>query len=55
MSSVAAGVRVNKSQRIILDPVVVGLTAALLLVGLIMVTSASVTLAARDGDPFFFL
>jgi cell division protein FtsW len=39
----------------VLDPVIVGLTAALLLLGLVMVTSASVTLAARDGDPFFFL
>ena len=41
--------------RLSLDPVVIGLTAALLLLGLVMVTSASVTLAARDGDPFFFL
>jgi cell division protein FtsW len=55
MSSVAAGVRANKGQRIIVDPVVVGLTAALMLVGLVMVTSASVTLAARDGNPFYFL
>jgi cell division protein FtsW len=37
------------------DGVVVGLVAALLLIGLVMVTSASVTIAARDGNPFFFL
>jgi cell division protein FtsW len=42
-------------QRLALDPVVIGVSAALLLLGLVMVTSASVTLAARDGDPFFFL
>ncbi|MBS0396055.1 MAG: putative lipid II flippase FtsW [Proteobacteria bacterium] len=40
--------------RLHLDMVVIGIVAALLLVGLVMVTSASVTLAARDGDPFFF-
>jgi cell division protein FtsW len=38
------------------DPVTLGLTAALLLVGLIMVTSASMSIAARDmGNPFYFL
>jgi cell division protein FtsW len=40
--------------RLHVDLVVIGLAAALLLLGLVMVTSASVTLAARDGDPFFF-
>ena len=56
MSAVAAGTRLaTRSARLQLDPVVIGLTAALLLLGLVMVTSASVTLAARDGDPLFFL
>ena len=55
MSAVAAALRVPGRGRMQLDPIVIGLAAALLLLGLIMVTSASVTLAARDGDPFFFL
>ena len=38
------------------DTVTLGLVAALLLVGLIMVTSASMSIAAKDlGDPFYFL
>ena len=41
--------------RLQIDLVVVGLVAALLLLGLVMVSSASVTLSARDGNPFFFL
>jgi cell division protein FtsW len=40
--------------RLHLDLTVVGLVAALLLLGLVMVTSASVTLAARDGNAFYF-
>ena len=55
MSTVASSLRVPGRSRLQLDPVVIGLSAALLLLGLIMVTSASVTLAARDGDAFFFL
>ena len=55
MSAVAGNVRLAGRSRLVLDPVVIGLTAALCLLGLVMVTSASVTLAARDGDPFFFL
>jgi cell division protein FtsW len=55
MSAIAASVRMPGRARLVLDPVVIGITAALLLLGLVMVTSASVTLAARDGDPFFFL
>ena len=54
MSAVISSARVPGRSRLVLDPVVIGLTAALLLLGLVMVTSASVTLAARDGDPFFF-
>ena len=55
MSAIAASVRTSARSRLVLDPLVIGLTAALLLLGLVMVSSASVTLAARDGDPFFFL
>jgi cell division protein FtsW len=55
VSAVVAGTRLAGRSRLALDPVVIAITAALLLLGLVMVTSASVTLAARDGDPFFFL
>ena len=55
MSASTLAMRNPARGRLYVDPVVVGLVAALLLVGLVMVTSASVTLAARDGDPFFFL
>ncbi len=54
MSAAAIAVRQAGRHRLHLDLVVIGIVAALLLVGLVMVTSASVTLAARDGDPFFF-
>ena len=54
-SAAAASMRVATRGRLQIDATIVGLTAALLLLGLVMVTSASVTLAARDGDPFFFL
>ena len=54
MSAAIGSARLTGRSRLVLDPVVIGLTAALLLIGLVMVTSASVTLAARDGDPFFF-
>ena len=54
MSAVIGSARMPGRSRLVLDPVVIGITAALLLLGLVMVTSASVTLAARDGDPFFF-
>jgi len=38
------------------DPVTLGLVAALVLIGLVMVTSASMSIAAKDlGDPFYFL
>ena len=46
----------GRKQRFAFDPVVVMTTAALLLVGLVMVTSASVTVADRQsGDPFAYL
>ncbi len=38
------------------DYITLGLVAALLLVGLVMVTSASMSIAAKDlGNPFYFL
>ena len=55
MSAVAPALRSAGRARLQLDAVTIGITAAMLLLGLVMVTSASVTLAARDGDPFFFL
>ncbi len=55
MNAVAGALRVPGRGRLQLDPFVIGVTSALLLLGLVMVTSASVTLAARDGDPFFFV
>ncbi|HUO79790.1 MAG TPA: putative lipid II flippase FtsW [Steroidobacteraceae bacterium] len=54
MSAAAIAMRPAARGRLQLDLVVVGLVAALLLLGLVMVTSASVTIAARDGNPFFF-
>ena len=39
-----------------LDPVTVALLAAIVLLGLIMVTSASVSIASQDaGEPFYYL
>jgi cell division protein FtsW len=58
MSAAAASVMrgVTRSQRFHWDPVMLAVTTALLLVGLVMVTSASITIAdTRQGDPFFYL
>jgi cell division protein FtsW len=55
MNATVAAVRGHKVTRLVVDPVTCSITAALVLLGLVMVTSASVTLAARDGNPFFFL
>jgi cell division protein FtsW len=42
-------------RRLVLDPWVIGPVAALLLVGLVMVASASIGVADRDmGEPFFY-
>ena len=50
------GVRARERMPFAWDSLTLGLVAALLLVGLIMVTSASMSIAARDmGDPFYFL
>jgi cell division protein FtsW len=54
MSAVASAIR-ERRQRLQLDPVLIGAAASLLLIGLVMVTSASVSLATRDGTPFYFL
>lgn len=56
MSAVAGQMRIrDKRERLVLDPVLIAAASALLLLGLVMVTSASVELGARDGNPFFFL
>lgn len=45
-----------RSRAIHLDSVILALTLAILLFGLVMVTSASVAIAGRDtGNPFYFL
>jgi cell division protein FtsW len=50
------GVRARERQPFAWDFVTLGLVAALLLVGLVMVTSASMSVAAKDlGDPFYYL
>jgi cell division protein FtsW len=55
-ATLAHGVRARERMPFAWDPVLLGLTAALLLTGLVMVTSASMSIAAKDfGDPFFFL
>ncbi|MGA2024771.1 MAG: putative lipid II flippase FtsW [Steroidobacteraceae bacterium] len=38
-----------------LDGITIMLVTSIVLLGLIMVTSASITVAGRDGDPFFYL
>lgn len=53
-ASVARGI--TRGQRFQWDPVMVAVVTALLLVGLIMVTSASITIAdTKLGEPFFYL
>ena len=55
-ATMSYGVRARERMPFAWDTLTLGLTAALLLVGLIMVTSASMSIAARDmGDPFYFL
>jgi cell division protein FtsW len=50
------GVRARERMPFAWDGVTLGLVAALLLVGLVMVTSASMAVAARDlHDPFYFM
>ena len=55
-ATMSYGVRARERMPFAWDTLTLGLVAALLLVGLIMVTSASMSIAARDmGDPFYFL
>jgi cell division protein FtsW len=55
-ATMSYGMRVRERMPFAWDTLTLGLVAALLLVGLIMVTSASMSVAARDmGDPFYFL
>ena len=55
-ATMSYGVRARERMPFAWDTVTLGLVAALLLVGLVMVTSASITIAARDmSDPFYFL
>ena len=54
--SMGYGVRARERLPFAWDLVTLGLVAALLLVGLVMVTSASMSVAAKDlGSPFYFL
>jgi cell division protein FtsW len=46
--------RSTPGRGIILDPVLIGIALSLLLLGLVMVTSASVSIAAHSGDPFSY-
>jgi cell division protein FtsW len=55
-ATMSYGMRARERMPFVWDHVTLGLSAALLLVGLIMVTSASMSIAAKDlGDPFYFL
>ncbi len=55
-ATLSYGLRARERLPFTWDFVTLGLTAALLLIGLIMVTSASMSIAARDlGNPFFYL
>jgi cell division protein FtsW len=55
-ATMSYGMRARERMPFAWDYVTLGLVAALLLVGLVMVTSASMSIAARDlGSPFYFL
>jgi cell division protein FtsW len=55
-AAMSYGVRARERMPFEWDTVTIGLVAALLLIGLIMVTSASMSIAARDlNNPFFYL
>jgi cell division protein FtsW len=55
-ATMSYGMRARERLPFAWDAVTLGLTAALLLVGIVMVTSASMSIAARDlADPFYFL
>jgi cell division protein FtsW len=55
-ATMSYGMRARERMPFAWDYITLGLVASLLLVGLIMVTSASMSIAARDlGNPFYFL
>jgi cell division protein FtsW len=55
-TAIGYGLRARERMPFAWDGWTLGIVAALLLVGLVMVTSASMSIAARQfGDPFFFL
>jgi cell division protein FtsW len=55
-ATLSHGMRARERMPFAWDYWTLGLTAALLLVGVVMVTSASMSIAARDlGDPFYFM
>jgi cell division protein FtsW len=55
-ATLSYGLRARERMPFTWDYVTIGLIAALLLMGLVMVTSASMSIAARDlGSPFFYL
>lgn len=55
-ATLSYGSRARERMPFAWDSVTLGLCAALLLIGMIMVTSASMSIAARDlGNPFFYL
>src|ERR1035438_8734139 len=55
-ATMSYGMRARERMPFAWDYTTLGLVASLLLVGLIMVTSASMSIAARDlGNPFYFL
>jgi cell division protein FtsW len=55
-TSMGYGMRARERLPFAWDTPTVGLVAALLLVGMVMVTSASMSVAAKDlGEPFYFL
>jgi cell division protein FtsW len=55
-TSMSYGVRARERMPFAWDNITLGLVAALLLIGMVMVTSASMEVAAKDlGDPFYFM
>ena len=55
-ASLAYSRSAGRQPRLAIDPVIVAATLGLVLLGLVMVTSSSVTIAERQaGDPFMYL
>ena len=56
MSAAASAARQSSRQGLQLDPVLLGIVVSILLLGLVMVTSASIPVASQaGGDPFSYL